>query len=98
MNYFLLNYTLSEKKEKDKYIWGYNECYNLITMYNDIFTPFKIEIIRSDKNRFYWGGAKLGLDKYFKDIQKFDWIIVCNNDIEFNDDKFFQHLDFFFLS
>ena len=30
MNYFLLNYTLSEKKEKDKYIWGYNECYNLI--------------------------------------------------------------------
>ena len=53
---------------------------------------FKIEIIRSDKNRFYWAGAKLGLDKYFKDIQKFDWIIVCNNDIEFNDDKFFQKL------
>jgi GT2 family glycosyltransferase len=53
---------------------------------------FQIEIIRSDKNRFYWAGAKLGLDKYFKDIQKFDWIIVCNNDIEFNDDKFFQKL------
>jgi len=55
-------------------------------------TSFKIEIIRSDKNRFYWGGAKLGLEKYFNDIHKFDWIIVCNNDIEFNDDKFFQKL------
>ena len=64
------------------------------TSLNDIkgTASFNIEIIRSDKNRFYWGGAKLGLDKYLNDVQKFDWIIVCNNDIEFNDDKFFQKL------
>ncbi len=29
MNYFLLNYILSKDK-RDKFLWGYNECYNLI--------------------------------------------------------------------
>ena len=49
-----------------------------------------IEIIRSTKNTYYWGGIKLGLKNDKKD---YDWIIACNNDVEFNDNRFFEKLN-----
>ena len=49
-----------------------------------------IEIIRSIKNTYYWGGIQLGLKNDKKD---YNWIIACNNDVEFNDNRFFKKLD-----
>ena len=54
-------------------------------------TNLDIEIIPSSKNSYYWGGINLGLtDNNKKD---YDWIIACNNDIEFNDCTFFEKLN-----
>ena len=54
-------------------------------------TNLDIEIISSSKNSYYWGGINLGLtDNNKKD---YDWIIACNNDIEFNDCRFFEKLN-----
>lgn len=52
-----------------------------------------IEIIRSINNTYYWGGINLGLKKHNKDKKDYDWIIACNNDIEFNDNRFFDKLN-----
>ena len=52
-----------------------------------------IEIICSSKNAYYWGGVNLGLKKYNKDKKDYNWIIVCNNDVEFNDISFFEKLN-----
>ena len=52
-----------------------------------------IEIIRSSNNTFYWGGINLGLKKYNNDKKDYNWIIACNNDIEFNDISFFEKLN-----
>ena len=52
-----------------------------------------IEIIRSDKNTYYWGGINLGLNKFCNDYKKYKWVITCNNDIEFNDISFFEKLN-----
>ena len=54
-------------------------------------TNLDIEIIPSSENSYYWGGINLGLtDNNKKD---YDWIIACNNDIEFNDCRFFEKLN-----
>ena len=54
-------------------------------------TNLDIEIISSSENSYYWGGINLGLtDNNKKD---YDWIIACNNDIEFNDCRFFEKLN-----
>ena len=55
-------------------------------------TNLDIEIIRSSINNYYWGGIQLGLDKFYQNKKDFDWIIACNNDIEFNDHSFFEKL------
>ena len=52
-----------------------------------------IEIIRSIKNSYYWGGINLGLKKNNNDKKDYNWIIACNNDVEFNDIKFFEKLN-----
>ena len=55
-------------------------------------TNLDVEIISSSKNSYYWGGINLGLtDNNKKD---YDWIIACNNDIEFNDCRFFEKLNY----
>ena len=55
-------------------------------------TNLDIEIIRSTKNTYYWGGINLGLNKFYNNEKDYEWIIACNNDIEFNDIYFFQKL------
>lgn len=49
-----------------------------------------INIISSKQNRYYWGGAALAIEK--TDLSQYQWVLICNNDIEFNDDKIFQKL------
>ena len=45
------------------------------------------------KNYFYWPAAKKTFDKYINEFDKPpDWTIVCNNDIIFNDNNFFDNL------
>jgi len=56
-------------------------------------TNLDIEIIRSSVNNYYWGGINLGLNKFFNNEQDYKWIIACNNDIEFNDNSFFEKLN-----
>jgi GT2 family glycosyltransferase len=55
-------------------------------------TNLDIEIIRSSNNTYYWGGINLGLNKYNNGEKDYNWIIACNNDIEFNDTNFFEKL------
>jgi GT2 family glycosyltransferase len=56
-------------------------------------TNLDIEIIRSRVNSYYWGGIQLGLNKFYNNgVKGYNWIIACNNDIEFNDTNFFEKL------
>ena len=52
-----------------------------------------IELCFYKKNYFYWPAAKKTFDKYINEFDKPpDWTIVCNNDIIFNDNNFFDNL------
>lgn len=48
-------------------------------------------ILPSENNRYYWGGAAFAIDKI--DMKHFKWIIICNNDVIFNDLQFFSYLN-----
>ncbi len=50
-----------------------------------------IQILLSDMNRYYWGGAAFAIEKV--DMEHYKWIIICNNDVTFNDAQFFSHLN-----
>ena len=52
-----------------------------------------IEIISSNINSYYWGGIQLGLQKIYNNNKKYDWIIACNNDVQFNDISLFEKLN-----
>ena len=53
----------------------------------------QIKIFSNEKNMYYWPAAnKLILDNFKKYKTHPDWIIVCNNDISFIDDNFFNKL------
>lgn len=52
-----------------------------------------IQIISSEKNLYYWGGAAFVLDSLKLDYNKDPhWIIVCNNDIRIEQRDFFTQL------
>ena len=52
-----------------------------------------IELCFYKKNYFYWPAAKKIFDKYINEFNEPpDWTIVCNNDIIFNDNNFFDNL------
>lgn len=55
-------------------------------------SSLSIEILNFLTNKYYWSGAKLALDKYLNTENNFDWIIICNNDIIFNDINLFKNL------
>lgn len=50
-----------------------------------------VAIINSDKNRGYFGAFKFALEKY--PLDDVDYVIVCNNDVEFVNDVFFEVLN-----
>jgi GT2 family glycosyltransferase len=43
-----------------------------------------VSIIKSDKNSGYFGGLNIGLKELF--LNNYDAVVVCNNDLEFNND------------
>lgn len=49
-----------------------------------------IEIINAPSNLGYFGGANYAFN--YVDINNFDFIIICNNDIEIIDSNFFNYL------
>jgi len=52
-----------------------------------------ISIIDSKVNRYYWGGAIYAFEKIqFDEESKPDWVLVCNNDIIFDDNMIFSNL------
>jgi GT2 family glycosyltransferase len=51
-----------------------------------------VEILASENNRGYFGGAKWALDYYLQRHRTPDWIIVCNNDIIFDSADFIVSL------
>lgn len=53
--------------------------------------PFKTLIIEPPKNLGYLNGCLFGLRTLGK-IDSFDWIIMCNTDIDFYEDDFFSKL------
>lgn len=50
-----------------------------------------ITILSLDENAGYFGGAKLGIEKY--PIESLDYIIICNNDVQILNSDFFDILD-----
>jgi GT2 family glycosyltransferase len=51
-----------------------------------------VELLESRQNRGYFGGAKWALQQYLARGVRPDWIIVCNNDILFDDRQFLSKL------
>jgi GT2 family glycosyltransferase len=51
-----------------------------------------VELAASQQNRGYFGGAKWALDQYLTRHTAPDWVIVCNNDIDFHDRQFLVKL------
>ncbi len=51
-----------------------------------------VELLESPLNRGYFGGAKWGLQQYLARGDRPDWVIVCNNDILFDDQQFLSKL------
>jgi GT2 family glycosyltransferase len=51
-----------------------------------------VELLESPVNRGYFGGANWALQQYLARGHKANWIIVCNNDIVFNDYHFLSKL------
>ncbi|MGO9086142.1 MAG: glycosyltransferase [Candidatus Sulfotelmatobacter sp.] len=51
-----------------------------------------VELLASQQNRGYFGGAKWALQQYLAQHRMPDWVIVCNNDIVFDDPRFLATL------
>lgn len=51
-----------------------------------------VELLESSLNRGYFGGAKWGLQQYLARGERPEWVIVCNNDILFDDKQFLSKL------
>ncbi len=47
-----------------------------------------VELLESPVNRGYFGGANWALQQYLAKGHKPDWVIICNNDILFDDRQF----------
>ena len=51
-----------------------------------------IELLESDTNRGYFGGANWALQRYLERGSALDWVVICNNDILFDDRQFLSKL------
>jgi GT2 family glycosyltransferase len=51
-----------------------------------------VELAVSPRNRGYFGAARWALDRYLADHPLPSWVIVCNNDITFDDSQFLRRL------
>jgi GT2 family glycosyltransferase len=51
-----------------------------------------VELLESEGNRGYFGAAQWALQQYLARAQKPDWVVICNNDIVFDDPQFLAKL------
>ena len=51
-----------------------------------------VELLESLQNRGYFGGASWAFRRYLESHRAPEWVIVCNNDIEFDDSSFLVRL------
>jgi GT2 family glycosyltransferase len=51
-----------------------------------------VELLESPLNRGYFGGANWALQQYLAKGSRPDWVIICNNDILFDDPQFLSKL------
>ena len=51
-----------------------------------------VELLESEGNRGYFGAAHWALQHHLARAQKPDWVIICNNDIVFDDPQFLAKL------
>jgi GT2 family glycosyltransferase len=51
-----------------------------------------VELLESPLNRGYFGGANWALQQYLTKSPRPDWVIICNNDIVFDDRQFLSKL------
>jgi GT2 family glycosyltransferase len=51
-----------------------------------------VEFLESSRNRGYFGASNWALREYLASHNLPDWVIVCNNDIVFNDPEFLSRL------
>jgi GT2 family glycosyltransferase len=51
-----------------------------------------VELLESSVNRGYFGGANWALQQYLTRAHEPDWVIICNNDILFDDSQFLSKL------
>jgi GT2 family glycosyltransferase len=51
-----------------------------------------VELLESAINRGYFGGANWALQQYLTRGSRTDWVIICNNDILFDDRQFLSKL------
>jgi GT2 family glycosyltransferase len=51
-----------------------------------------VELLASPNNRGYFGGAKWALDEYLVHHAAPDWVIVCNNDVVWDESSFLARL------
>ena len=51
-----------------------------------------VELFASPQNEGYFGGARWALQRYLEGQPAPEWVIVCNNDIVFNDPQFLSRL------
>ena len=50
-------------------------------------------LLESPTNQGYFGGARFGFDRYMEEKREFpDWVIVCNHDVQIEDEEFFSRL------
>ena len=82
---------------------GFSACHLLIVDNNSVdgsvgsirqaIVEFgNVELLESRKNRGYFGASNWALRHYLANHSAPDWVIVCNNDIEFNDPEFLSRL------
>jgi len=82
---------------------GFNRCHLVIVDNNsgddsaerirEAIAGFNnVELLTSQENRGYFGAAKWALDHHLSRPTNLDWVIVCNNDIIFDDTAFLNRL------
>jgi GT2 family glycosyltransferase len=82
---------------------GFAQCYFLIVDNNssdDSLSNLRsasagfanVELLGSRHNEGYFGAARWALRRYLEDHSAPDWVVVCNNDIVFDDPKFLSQL------
>ncbi len=54
---------------------------------------FTVRTLQAPRNLYYWGGANFALEQLEMSANPgIDWVVICNNDIEFKDGHFLRTL------